>query len=503
MRILAIDFNSLFARNWHASSGAERGEAYQRTVRWVQTAREGYDRVALCCDSGHKSFRVSLWQEYKANRPAVDEMYREALLRTQERLRRDACSLFVAPPLPDLGGHAEGDDVIGALCAWASKEGHEVTIASGDKDVLQLARAADADAGLPSIVCLSLNTGKVMTAEDVTKAYGVPPHLLPELFALCGDTSDNYKPIPGVAEKKAAELLKAAGGSAVALTEPETMAKIHEVVGDALAAKIRQIEGLRDRLIRAKRVATILDALPLDFAAVETEPVYETPPELEKPASRATAIEVVSSAPKAEAIAKRSQRAEMIDRFRLNPYALEPRNPQQAMALAETIVASRMYSHFATPEAVLTVILEGRTLGMPSIVALKNAVVVKGRVGWYARTLRGLCLKSDLCEYFDITESTHTYAVAVYKRVGRPERVVKTTLEDAEKRSLIQKPGFRNGKDSEGNKWYTDPLSMCVADVERRGARLGWPDIVNGLYTPDEIEIGLNERGIELLETAA
>jgi hypothetical protein len=44
---------------------------------------------------------------------------------------------------------------------------------------------------------------------------------------------------------------------------------------------------------------------------------------------------------------------------------------------------------------------------------------------------------------------------------------------------------------------------MCVADVERRGARLGWPEIVNGLYTPDEIEIGLNERGIELLEAAA
>jgi len=502
MRILAIDYNNLFARNWHASGGAERDEAYQRTVQFVQTAREGYDRVALCCDSGQKSFRGSLWPEYKANRPAADELYREALRRTLERLRRDACSVFVAPPLPGLGGHAEGDDVIGALCAWATSAGHEVTIASGDKDVLQLARAEDE--AQPAIVCLSLNTGKVLTAEDVAKTYGVAPHLLPELFALCGDTSDNYKPIPGVGDKKAFELLKASGGSAVALTDPEVLAKIHEVVGDALAKKIREIPDLRDRLIRAKRVATILDALPgIDFAELEAEPVYETPPELEKPAPRSAALEVVSAVPKVEAIAKRSQRAEMIERFRLNPYALEPRNPQQAMLLAETIAASRMYSQFATPEAILTVILEGRALGMPSIVALKNAVMVKGRVGWYARTLRGLCLKSDLCEYFDITESTHTYAVAVYKRVGRPERVVKTTLEDAEKRSLIQKPGFRNGKDSEGNKWYTDPLSMCVADVERRGARLGWPEIVNGLYTPDEIEIGLNERGIELLEAAA
>jgi hypothetical protein len=417
-------------------------------------------------------------------------------------LRRDACSLFVAPHLPDFGGHAEGDDVIGALCAWAGQQGHEVTIASGDKDILQLARAGSEEH--PPVYCLSLNTGKFKTHDDVIQEYGVPPGLLPELFALAGDTSDNYKPIPGVGEKKASELLRAAGGSAVALTDPDVLAKVHEFVGDALAKKIREIPDLRDRLIRAKRVATILDALPgIDFAELEAEPVYETPPELEKPAPRSAALEVVSAVPKVEAIAKRSQRAEMIERFRLNPYALEPRNPQQAMLLAETIAASRMYSQFATPEAILTVILEGRALGMPSIVALKNAVMVKGRVGWYARTLRGLCLKSDLCEYFDITESTHTYAVAVYKRVGRPERVVKTTLEDAEKRSLIQKPGFRNGKDSEGNKWYTDPLSMCVADVERRGARLGWPEIVNGLYTPDEIEIGLNERGIELLEAAA
>lgn len=497
LNILAIDYNSLFARNWHASGGAERGEAYQRTVQWVQQARGGYDRVALCCDSGHKSFRVALWPEYKGTRPAADAMYVEALRKTQERLRADGCCLFVAPDLGDLGGHAEGDDVIGALCAWAAQRGHEVTIASGDKDILQLAR--DASEGMPAVRCLSLTTGAVKTCADVIQDFGVPPHLLPELFALAGDSSDNYKPLPGVGLKKAAELLKLTGGSAVALSDPEVLARVRDVVGDALAAKIKQIDGLRDRLIRAKRVAMILDSLPIDFAALEAEPVYEKPPEAEKPAPRATAIEVVAAEPKAEAIVKRSQRTEMIERFRLNPYALEPRNPQQAMMLAESIHASRLYSHFATPEAVLTVILEGRALGMPSIVALKNAVMVKGRVGWYARTLRGLCLKSDLCEYFDIVESTHTHALGIYKRIGRPERQVKTTLEDAEKRGLILEP--KNGK--EGNKWHTDPLSMCVADVERRGARLGWPEIVNGLYTPDEIELGLNERGIELLEAVS
>jgi hypothetical protein len=149
LNILAIDFNSLFARNWHASGGAERGEAYQRTVQWVQQARGSYDRVALCCDSGQKSFRVALWPEYKATRPPADVMYVEALRKTQERLRADGCSLFIAPELEGFGGHAEGDDVIGGLCAWASQQGHEVTIASGDKDILQLAR--DASESQPAI----------------------------------------------------------------------------------------------------------------------------------------------------------------------------------------------------------------------------------------------------------------------------------------------------------------------------------------------------------------
>lgn len=44
---------------------------------------------------------------------------------------------------------------------------------------------------------------------------------------------------------------------------------------------------------------------------------------------------------------------------------------------------------------------------------------------------------------------------------------------------------------------------MCVADVERRGARLVFPDIVAGLWTPDEIEMGADERGISVIEAEA
>jgi hypothetical protein len=162
--------------------------------------------------------------------------------------------------------------------------------------------------------------------------------------------------------------------------------------------------------------------------------------------------------------------------------------------LALTLYESRLYPNYANPQAILVVVLEGRTLGLPAATALKNAYIVSGRVGWSARLLRGLCLKhSQICDYFDITESTMQRATARIKRVGRAELIVTTTVDDAQKRGLVRS----------GSKWAQDPMSMCVADVERRGARLVFPDIVAGLWTPDELEAGADAQGIEVIEGAA
>jgi DNA modification methylase len=351
----------------------------------------------------------------------------------------------------------------------------------------------------PPVYCLSLNTGKFKTHDDVIQDFGVPPHLLPELFALAGDSSDNYKPLPGVGLKKAAELLKLTGGLAVALSDAEVLARVRNVVGDALAAKIEQIDGLRDRLIRAKRVATILDSVPIEFSGLEAEPVREPLTEVPAPAV-APLAERFTEPQRTEKVEKPKQaaivRAEpvAVDRYRLNPFALEPRNPKDAWDAAVSLFESRLYPQYPNPQAILAVVMEGRTLGLPGPTALKNAYIVSGRVGWSARLLRGLCLKhAQICEYFDIAESTPERATAKVKRIGRPELIVQTTLAEAQKRGLVRG----------GSKWAQDPLSMCVADVERRGARLVFPDIVAGLWTPEELEAGADERGLELLEAAA
>ena len=482
MRILAIDYNSLFARNWHASGGAERGEAYQRTVAWVQQAREGYDRVALCCDSGQKSFRVSLWPEYKANRPQVDEMYREQLRRTLERLRRDACSVFVAPDLPAYGGHAEGDDVIGALCAWATGAGHEVTIASGDKDVLQLARAADE--AQPAIVCLSLNSGKVLTAEDVAKIYGVAPHLLPELFALCGDTSDNYKPIPGVGDKKAAELLRAAGGSAVALTDPEVLGKIHEVVGDALARKIREISDLRDRLIRAKRVATILDALPLDFAALEAEPMYENPPENEAPQeAQPVAIQRAAERPQALTAPQAPSDPQPVAML---PYWAQPSYLGRLWEVAKAFTAARCFPNIGAPEQVMVVGMMAHEDGIGLATAMQHAYFVHGRLCWSATYLLMRARASGLVEQFRVIKSTAEDCVIRVRRKGEEAADVRFAAAEAEQADLVKA----------GGNWKKWPQEMCLARCIARACRTHFRSECGGRYIPEEMSEELPEDQI-------
>lgn len=494
MRILAIDYNGLFAQRALVNNAMDLGKATAGVLAAVATHRQNFDRVALCVDSG-KSFRASIWEGYKGNREDRGEVYREQLRSTLERLAKDGCSVFRAPEME--GGFAEADDVIGSLCEWARKAGHETMILSADKDMFQLVGEG--------VGLISLTSGSAYTsAEQVQAKMGVRPERIPDLLALMGDTSDNYKLCDGIGPKTATLLLDVCG-HALAVCKPEHWDRLHEkeYLGASLGQKFRSTV-TPQKIQAALKVATILCDLPIDFSPLESAPVFEqiaevAPPVVAPPAERFQE----AKAKEKPALALVKAEPATVERYRLNPFALEPKNESSAWQLANVLFESRLYPQYPNPQAILAVVMEGRTLGLPAPTALKNAYLVKGRVGWAARLLRGLCLKhSQVCDYFDIVETTAERATARVKRCGRPELIVTTTHADAQKRGLIQQPGFRNGKESEGNKWYTDPQSMCVADVERRGARLVFPDIVAGLWTPEELEAGADERGIELIEAA-
>lgn len=513
MRFLAVDISGLFRTTWEIAQGKEDSKAFQLTVAAVARAREGFDRVVVCCDTG-KSFRRRLWPEYKANRVDPGEPYRHQLARTIDQLEADGCSVLKAPPvkIEDDTGEAfygEADDVIATFVTWAVEGGHFVRIYSADKDLLQ---------------CVSDSTdrmnflGTIMGPDDIIAKLGISASLVPDWLALAGDGSDNFKAFPGIGDKKAVAILKA-HGSALAAFTPDALAKIHLIVGDAVAKTLR-CDGARERAERCLRVATVLRDLELSFDQLLVEPVIRPvagaggPPPGKASAGdlpqAKTESPVAIEVPRQVAAVSHQETTEpkpsvSLVRVGFDPYALEPRSQKGAWWLAEQAVNSRCFGlKYGAPSTAYMAILEGRALGMGAVASLKNAYVVKGNIGWSARCLRGLCIRHPTCAYFRISETTAMAATAVWKRHGQPEESLRITLEEARRRGFIIPPGTnRFGKETDGNKWETDPKPMLVACVEREGARLGWPEIVAGLVTPEELEQGGGTEYAEIVGSEA
>ena len=92
-------------------------------MQWVQTAHDSYDPRALCCDSGQKSFRGSLWPEVKRTGRRSMEMYREGATARWSGCGPIAYSAFWLRTCRTLAGHAEGDDVIARCAHGPPKQG--------------------------------------------------------------------------------------------------------------------------------------------------------------------------------------------------------------------------------------------------------------------------------------------------------------------------------------------------------------------------------------------
>ncbi len=475
MRILAVDISGVFSQMWEVDSGKGRDFDKPRTatINAIRRFREGHDRVAICCDSG-KSFRSQIWESYKANRPDRGEAYRTQIRYTIEALEAEGYSVFRAPKYNgDL--FAEADDVIGSLCAWAWESGHSVTILSSDKDLLQLVN--------PQVTMLRPldKEHKVYDEAAVVEKIGLPPAKIPDFLALAGDTSDNYKPYAGVGDKRAVELIKHYGNALAMFDGVVSMADLANILGAKVAESFVAAGPKPAR--KALEVATIVRDLPLDFERltgepvmqrieIESEPQFKSEPVQTAPA----ATPVVSMVPMIKAVQASSKS---------DPFALQPTGQQSLRQFAADAASSRMFPQIATAEQAVIVIAWGQNLGVPAVIALSQAYVVHGRVGWGAQFIAGLVKTSPSCEKFYVSETDDKHATVVYKRQGEPEGRYTFTFDMAERRGLT-----RATRSGEPSMWAKIPATMCRWAAMRECARMVWPDVVTGVYTPDEIAQG-------------
>ena len=99
----------------------------------------------------------------------------------------------------------EADDIIGTLASRAEKDGLDVVVLSGDRDLLQLAT----DKTMIVIPKTKSYGNEIYTyfAQDVLNEYKVTPSDFIDLKALMGDASDNIPGVPGIGEKRAKDII--------------------------------------------------------------------------------------------------------------------------------------------------------------------------------------------------------------------------------------------------------------------------------------------------------
>ena len=155
--------------------------------------------IAVSFDLKAPTHRHKMYDAYKGTRHAMPDELAMQMPIIKDILRDMNITII------EKEGY-EADDVLGTLSKMGEKEGHLVTILSGDRDTFQLA------SDKITIRIPRTKMGKTETEDfdeaKIKETYGLKPEQLIDVKGLMGDTSDNIPGIPGVGEKTALSLIK-------------------------------------------------------------------------------------------------------------------------------------------------------------------------------------------------------------------------------------------------------------------------------------------------------
>ena len=204
-KILLIDGHSILNRAFYGlpdltnSEGKHTGAVYGfLNILFRILEEEKPDYLTVAFDLHAPTFRHKIYDAYKGTRKAMPEELREQVPLMKEMLTAMGIRIVT------MEGY-EADDLLGTLARRSEAEGMDVTILSGDRDLLQLATEK-------VLIRLPKTTkGKTVIedyhAQQVLEKYQVTPPQIIELKALMGDSSDNIPGIPGVGEKTATKMV--------------------------------------------------------------------------------------------------------------------------------------------------------------------------------------------------------------------------------------------------------------------------------------------------------
>jgi 5'-3' exonuclease len=214
------------------------------TMLWKLIREEQPDYLGVAWDPPGPTFRDTLFTEYKATRTSMPN----DLVQQLPYVRRLLEALRV--PALEVAGF-EADDVLATLVERARAPGVEITVVSGDKDLLQLVG--------PGVRALSVlgRTGERIVYDEgkVRERWGVAPAQIPDVLALMGDAIDNIPGVKGVGEKTAVKLISQFGSVDRLF---ENLSLVPGKLRETLATQRRQA-------MLSRELAVLSRAVPLSF----------------------------------------------------------------------------------------------------------------------------------------------------------------------------------------------------------------------------------------------
>lgn len=213
--------------------------------------------ILVAFDAGKTTFRTEMFADYKAGRAKTPDEFREQFPYIREMLTA------LGVPFYDLANY-EADDIIGTLDKMAEKTEvpFDVTIVSGDKDLIQL---TDAN------TVVEISRKGVTDFEEFTPAYlmekmGLTPEQFIDLKALMGDKSDNIPGVTKIGEKTGLKLLHEFG----------SLEGIYENIDTFKASKMKEnLINDKEQAFLSKTLATINTESPITIGLEDL--VYHGP----------------------------------------------------------------------------------------------------------------------------------------------------------------------------------------------------------------------------------
>ncbi len=199
------------------------------------------DYLVVAFDSPEKTFRHELYTEYKANRDAPPEELAQQFPFFEPLVEAYGLSSLRRPGF-------EADDIIGTLAKKGEQAGLEVSIVSGDKDMMQLIS--------PNVHMLDTMKNKKFVDADVIEKFGVGPGQVIEVMGLMGDSSDHIPGVAGVGPKTAAELIQKFG----------SIKSLYERIDEVEKKKVKEkLERDKDNALMSRELVTININMDIEF----------------------------------------------------------------------------------------------------------------------------------------------------------------------------------------------------------------------------------------------